>query len=100
MNNPTVLKLDESGNNRPTQARIRIRVPKKYHREAVLSQLVLHHGLEVNILSAILGGNGEGDGWFDLQLFGTSQQIDDALIELTERDIQILDSVGTNQDGW
>lgn len=100
MNNPTVLNLDSSGENRQTQARIRIRVPKKYHREAVISQLVLHHSLEVNILSAILGGNGEGDGWFDLQLFGTSQQIDDALIELTERDIQIINSFGTNQDGW
>jgi NIL domain len=100
MNNPPILKLDDSGRDRPTQARIRIRIPQKYHREAVISRLSSHHHLEVNILGAILGKNGRGDGWFDLQLFGTSQQIDSALIDLAERDIEILDRAGIAQDGW
>lgn len=100
MNNSPILKLDDSGRDRPTQARIRIRIPKKYHREAVISQLASHHKLEVNILSAMLGKDGRGDGWFDLQLVGTSQQIDNALLDLAERDIEILDRAGIDQDGW
>ncbi len=51
--------------------RIRLRIPKDYHQEPVISRLVSDYGLIVNITAAILGANAVGDGWFDLELQGT-----------------------------
>jgi len=97
MKNTKILQLDESEYNRPTQTRIRI--PKSYHQEPIISQIASRYKLDVNILAAILGKNGEGDGWFDLLLRGKSQEIDSALIYLAELDIEIWHEVET-QDGW
>ncbi len=66
--------------NRVTEKRVRVRIPKDYRQEPVISRLVSECGLTVNITAAILGANGIGDGWFDLSLQGTKTQIDDALI--------------------
>ncbi len=55
---------------RRTEKRIRIRIPKTLHQEPVISKLVSHYGLTVNITAAILGSNATGDGWFDLELKG------------------------------
>jgi hypothetical protein len=54
----------------------------------------------VNILAAMLGANAQGDGWFDLLLRGNSQEIDSALIYLSDLDIEILHKAGTQTDGW
>jgi len=51
--------------------RIRVRIPKDYHQEPVISHLVSDYGLTVNITAAILGANAVGDGWFDLEVKGT-----------------------------
>ncbi|MGJ5631746.1 NIL domain-containing protein [Nostoc sp. CALU 1950] len=53
-----------------TNKRIRLRIPKDYHQEPVISRLVSDYGLTVNITAAILGANAVGDGWFDLELQG------------------------------
>ncbi|MEH2196731.1 NIL domain-containing protein [Nostoc sp.] len=50
--------------------RIRLRIPKDYHQEPVISRLVSNYGLTVNITAAILGANAIGDSWFDLKLQG------------------------------
>ncbi len=76
------LALDRAERNRPTQTRIRVRIPKNYHHEPIISHLISQHELEVSILAALLGVNAHDDGWFDLQLKGKSEQIDSGLIYL------------------
>ena len=58
----------EPGDSRPTQTRIRIRVPKEYHQEPVISNLISQYGLTVNFNAALLGVKTSDDGWFDLEL--------------------------------
>ncbi len=91
---------DVLGADRPTQTRIRIRIPKEYNNEPVISRLVSHHGLTVNISAALLGANARDDGWFDLELRGTSRQIQSALIYLDEMDLEIWGESNSEQDGW
>jgi ABC-type methionine transport system ATPase subunit len=81
-----------------TNKRIRLRIPKDYHQEPVISQLVSDYGLVVNITAAILGANAVGDGWFDLELQGTDAQIQSALNYLQELSLQIWDE--TNAANW
>lgn len=93
--------LPTSDTNRLTQARIRIRIPKNYHEEPVISRLVSHHGLTVNIAAALLGANARADGWFDLELRGNQEQIRSALLYLNELDLEIWqDSPNDQLDGW
>jgi hypothetical protein len=54
-----------------TNQRIRIRIPKDYHQEPVISRLVSDYGLTINISAAILGADAVGDGWFDLDVKGS-----------------------------
>ncbi|MDQ2098954.1 MAG: NIL domain-containing protein [Tychonema bourrellyi B0820] len=79
----------DSGDTRQTQTRIRIRVPKEYHQEPVISNLISEYGLTVNFNAALLGVKTSDDGWFDLELNGTTQQIDSALIYLNDLDVEI-----------
>ena len=81
-----------------TNKRIRLRIPKDYHQEPVISRLVSDYGLIVNITAAILGANAVGDGWFDLDLQGTDAQIENALNYLQELSLQIWDE--TNTANW
>ncbi|QIR40949.1 ABC transporter [Tolypothrix sp. PCC 7910] len=78
--------------------RIRLRIPKDYHQEPVISRLVSEYGVTVNITAAILGANAVGDGWFDLELQGTDTQIQSALSYLDELSLQVWDD--TNQGNW
>lgn len=79
-------------------ARIRIRIPPKYHQEPVISRLVSQYGLTVNIAAALLGQNARDDGWFDLQLQGNSAQIRSALIYLNDLDLEVWDESGHAED--
>ncbi len=83
---------------RIAHTRIRIRIPKTLHQEPVISKLVSHHGLTVNIAAAILGNNANGDGWFDLDLQGTGDRIQNALTYLNELDLEMWQ--GPDTDGW
>ncbi len=87
-------------NQRLTQTRIRVRISQKYHQEPVISNLVSEKGLKVNISAAILGGNAKGDGWFDLRLEGTAQQINSALMYLSDLNVEIWQDSDDEQDGW
>jgi ABC-type methionine transport system ATPase subunit len=87
-----------SPDNRIAQKRIRLRIPKQYHQEPVISKLISEHNLKVNITAALLGANGNGDGWFDLDLQGQNTRIQDALIYLKELDLEIWTESET--DGW
>jgi ABC-type methionine transport system ATPase subunit len=79
-----------------TNKRIRLRIPKDYHQEPVISRLVSNYGLTVNIAAAILGANAVGDGWFDLDLQGTTAQIDSAITYLNELHLEIWDDSQTS----
>jgi len=85
-----------TNDNTLTNKRIRLRIPKEYHQEPVISRLVSDYGLTVNISAAILGSNAIGDGWFDLDLQGTPSQIDNALIYLNDLDLEIWDESETD----
>lgn len=92
--------LGAAADHRYTQTRIRIRIPKNYHREPVISRLISQHGLTVNITAALLGANARDDGWFDLELQGTAAQIDSALLYLNELDLEIWHDSSAQEDGW
>ncbi len=100
MSQSHVLNLDESGRDRVAQTQIRIQIPQKHHNEPIIFQLASLHHLEVNIQAAILGAKAEGSGWFDLLLKGSSQSIDNALVYLSELDVEILALSKTEIDGW
>mgnify|MGYP006335763771 CR=1 FL=1 len=44
------LPQSEKADSRPTQIRVRIRVPKEYHQEPVISNLISEYGLTVNLV--------------------------------------------------
>lgn len=89
------------GENRPTQTRIRIQVPKDYHQEPVISRLISDHGLTVNFNAALLTTNEYNDGWFDLELQGTSRQIQSAFIYLAEMNVRIWNkSTDPEEENW
>ncbi len=86
--------------NRLNTTRIRLRIPKNYHQEPVVSHLVSRHGLTINICAALLGANARDDGWFDLELRGTDPQIRSALAYLSDLDIEIWHGSKLEEDGW
>lgn len=94
------LHLDQSEHNRPTQTRLKIKIPQHYQQEPIISRLTSHHGLEVNIVAALLSANTQNDGWFDLEIRGSSQQIDDALLDLAELNVEVWYQSGQEVDGW
>lgn len=88
----------QTNDNRLTQKRIRLRIPKQYHQEPIISRLISDYGLTINITAAILGANAIGDGWFDLELQGTQVHLENALIYLNELDLEIWND--SEADGW
>ncbi|MBD2360590.1 NIL domain-containing protein [Anabaena minutissima FACHB-250] len=70
---------------------IRLRIPQNFHQEPVISRLVSEYGLTINITAAILGANAVGDGWFDLDLQGTTAQIDAVINHLQDIELEIWD---------
>ena len=91
----------ESGDRRLTQTRIRIRVPKEYHQEPAISNPISEYGLRVNFNAALLGVKTSDDGWFDLELNGTAQQIESALIYLNDLDVEIWsNSNNPDEESW
>ena len=87
-----------SSDNRRTQSRVRIRIPKRYQQEPVISKLVSDHGLTINIAAALLSANACEDGWFDLEVQGTVPQIQSAMLYLNELALDIWH--GSDTDGW
>ncbi|MEG4941391.1 NIL domain-containing protein [Microcoleus sp. F4-D5] len=95
------LPKSENGDNRQTQTRIRIRIPKEYHQEPVISHLISEYGLTVNFNAAFLGVKTLDDGWFDLELNGTSKQIETALMYLNDLDVEIWsNSNNPDEETW
>lgn len=85
-------------NTRFTQRRVRLRIPKQFHQEPVISQLVSDYQVTVNIVAAVLGANANGDGWFDLELRGTNEHVDQAFNYINDLGLEVWRE--TDQDGW
>jgi ABC-type methionine transport system ATPase subunit len=100
MNNLHLLEQNQLEDNRETQIELQIRVPQNYHQEPIISQLISEYQVKVIVLAAILGKHGQGDGWFDLKLIGTARQINNAVIYLSDLDIEIWHEQDIEQDGW
>lgn len=81
--------LSDESDQRLTTLRVRIRIPKRYQQEPVISNLIAQYGLTVNIAAALLGANAREDGWFDLTLQGHVSQIQSALLYLNDLDLEI-----------
>ncbi|ACK71847.1 conserved hypothetical protein [Gloeothece citriformis PCC 7424] len=94
------LHLDQTEHNRSTHTRLKIQIPQKYKGDPIISHLTSRHGLEINILAALLAANSQNDGWFDLEIRGSSEQIDNALLDLAELDIEVWYQSGQEVDGW
>jgi len=73
----------------PTKQRIRVCIDQHFKNEAILSNLIAHHGLSVNILAALLGSDSQHDGWFDLELRGTAEQVEAGLNYLRDLNLQL-----------
>ena len=86
--------------NRPTKIRIKVRIPKNFQEEPVISRLISEHGVTVNIAGALLGANARDDGWFDLELQGTTSQIQSALLYLEELKLEIWSQSNIEEDAW
>ncbi|MBD1870681.1 NIL domain-containing protein [Cyanobacteria bacterium FACHB-471] len=91
---------DVSDDQRRTQTRIRVRIPKRYQQEPVISNLISNYGLTVNISAALLSANAREDGWFDLQLQGTVPQIRSALLYLNDLDLEVWNGSDEQEDSW
>jgi ABC-type methionine transport system ATPase subunit len=96
----TIISKDVNFDLRKKEVRIKLRIPKKFQGYPIISRLTSQYNLQVNIVQAILGANGEGDGWFDLLIQGKQEEIDDALIYLTELDIEMIYQDNQELDGW
>lgn len=94
---PQFFPLTSADPERSTQTKIHLEIPNQYHQEPIISELAKRFNLDVNILAALLGGNGRASGWFQLSLVGAEQSIQDALIYLSDLNIRVLD---TEADGW
>lgn len=73
---------------RPVIKDVKIRIPEDLHGEPVISHLISHYGVTVNIVSANLGVKA-GSGWFHLSFKGTQAQIQTAIAYLNDLDIEI-----------
>jgi len=80
------------------QKRIRVRIDKHHVSEPVICELIRQFQLTINIRGALLAPNAQEDGWFDLELTGTTTQIDEALRYLRHLNLEVI-SPG-DVEGW
>ncbi|NEU75722.1 NIL domain-containing protein [Hassallia byssoidea VB512170] len=73
----TLLKQEPTYNAIAQTNRVRLQlcILKNYYHKPIISELVSHYMLTVNITSAMLNPDMQDDGWFDLDLWGRPQQL-------------------------
>ncbi|BAZ32649.1 hypothetical protein NIES4074_51550 [Cylindrospermum sp. NIES-4074] len=59
--------------------RLQLCILKAYHEKPIISELVSGYGLTVNITNALLNPHLQDDGWFDLDLWGRTKQLQASL---------------------
>lgn len=83
-----------------TQIRLRVHIPPYYQQEPVIYRLIYNYALVVNITGAMLEKNTAEQGYFDLELRGTPQQISKGLSYLESLNIKIVGKPNAEGDGW
>jgi hypothetical protein len=81
------------------RTQVKIRIPKTRHPDPVLFNLINRYGLKVTILGALLGANGQEDGWFDLAIEGRAATLYAALLDLVELEADLWFDTATG-DGY
>ncbi|WP_341529834.1 NIL domain-containing protein [Nostoc sp. UHCC 0302] len=66
-----------------------IRIPQHYHRQPVLSRLISRYALTVNIAAALLETDTRKDGWFNLEIQGSYQQVEAGISYIQGLNIEI-----------
>jgi hypothetical protein len=82
-------RADKDREEKGIKTRIKIQVPNHYREEPIISRLTSDYGLTFHITKAILTGEHREDGWFDLELHGTAEQIKLAFSYLRQRQVRI-----------
>jgi ABC-type methionine transport system ATPase subunit len=80
--------------------RIQLQIPQKYAQEPVISNLIRHYEIEVNIHSALLATNAQESGWFDLELYGIPERIQQSLDYLAQLHVEIWDGDRNAKTDW
>jgi NIL domain len=78
---------------------IQLQIPPQYNQDPIISTLARYE-VEVNIHSALLAKNSSESGWFDLELHGTSERIQQALDYLSSLHIEIWSGDDAAKEGW
>lgn len=81
--------MDVSTTVNPTQGCIEIRVPEKYHRQPIVSRLISRYGLSVNIAAAAFEIETKKDAWFNLEIEGSSQQVESGITYLRGLSVKV-----------
>ncbi|MBD1913116.1 MULTISPECIES: NIL domain-containing protein [unclassified Leptolyngbya] len=92
-------QLSSDGRHRG-HVRLRVRIPAEYRQDPVLSVLITQYGLTVNILAAQLSGQGTDSGWFDLELKGATEQINNGILHLNDLGVEIWQESDNHDGGW
>lgn len=94
------LKSGSSIGKNLTKTRIKIQIPQHYHQEPVISRLTSEYGLTFNITRAILAVHNQEEGLIDLELFGTTEQIQRAIAYLLQLKVKIWGKPNPDGDAW
>ncbi|MBF2007311.1 MAG: NIL domain-containing protein [Chlorogloeopsis fritschii C42_A2020_084] len=62
-------------NNQTNRLRLQLCISKNHYHKPVISELVSSYGVTVNITGALLKPDVQDDGWFDIELWGRSEQL-------------------------
>lgn len=89
-----------NNNGSMTQLRVRLYIPRSYSQKPIISHVISHFNLTVNITRAELEKNTNLPGCFDLELRGSMSQIRDSLNYLESLNIKIVGKPNTDGDGW
>ncbi|MBV8887888.1 MAG: NIL domain-containing protein [Chroococcidiopsidaceae cyanobacterium CP_BM_RX_35] len=73
-----------------THVSIRLRIPKSYQQQPIVSQLISRYNITVNITAALLVSSTRDGGWFDLELQGTPHQVEEGLNYLQSLNLEIF----------
>ncbi len=71
------------------RVRLQLCILKNYYHKPIISELVSHYMLTVNITSAVLNPDMQDDGWFDLDLWGRPQQLRASLSYLEKLELPL-----------
>ncbi len=62
-------------NNQTNRLRLQLCISKNHYYKPVISELVSRYGVTVNITGALLKPDVQNDGWFDLEIWGSQDQL-------------------------